>query len=241
MLQKTRGIVLHTLKYADKKVICKIYTREYGLQTYLVNVGSASRSKIKPALLQPLTQLELEVFSRQNREMGRLRELRCFYAYSDLHTNILKNTVATFLNELLYRSIHEEERNEELFEFMIHAFQWLDTSSGPVTHFHLFFMAGLSRLLGFYPHNNYEEHCFFDLMNGVFLTTAPIHPHYLNHQDSQDFASLFNLNLGEQEKFSLHKTRRMTLLQNLIRYYCLHIPGLKEIKSLAVLQATFGD
>ena len=67
MLLKTKGIILHTIKYADKKVICKIYTRDFGVQAYIVNVGNSARSKIKPAILLPLTQLELEVFSKQNK------------------------------------------------------------------------------------------------------------------------------------------------------------------------------
>ena len=169
MLLKTKGIILHTIKYADKKVICKIYTRDFGVQAYMVNVGNSARSKIKPAILLPLTQLELEVFSKQNKDLGRINEVSCFYQYSDLPFNIQKSTIAAFINEILYRSIHEEEANSELFDFIVHSFQWMDMSTLPMYNFHLFFLAALSKHLGFYPQNNYStSEKIFDLQEGVF-------------------------------------------------------------------------
>ncbi len=240
MLFKTKGIILHTIKYGDKKVICKIYTRDFGLQSYMVNVGSSARSKIKPALLLPLNQLELEVFSKQNKDLGRINEARCFYQYSDLSLNMAKNTISVFINEILYRSLHEEESNYELFDFIVHSFQWLDMSTLPVFNFHLFFLAALCKHLGFYPHNNYSStENVFDLQEGVFIPGIPAHPHYLDKQESKDFSELFSLGLNDLTTYSIHKQQRNTLLNTLIRYYRLHVPGLKEIKSLAVLQATF--
>src|ERR1700741_511049 len=144
MLLKTKGVVFHNIKYADKKIISKIYTRDHGMQSYMVNVGSSAKSKIKPALLLPLNQLEMEVFSKENKDLGRISEARCFYQYSGLGTDLQKSSIGAFLNEVLYRSIVEEESNPNLFDFIVHTLQWLDVTHEPVSNFHLYFMAELS-------------------------------------------------------------------------------------------------
>ena len=45
MLEKTEGIVLNYLKYRDTSIIVRIYTRKYGLQSYIVNGIRSQKSK----------------------------------------------------------------------------------------------------------------------------------------------------------------------------------------------------
>jgi DNA repair protein RecO (recombination protein O) len=239
MLLKTRGIVLHNVKYADKKIISRIYTREQGIRSYMVNVSSSAKSKLKPALLLPLNQLEMEVFAKENKDLGRISEVRCTYQYTGLGTDMYKNAVASFINEVLYRCIHEQESNPFLFDFIEHSLQWLDVTHEPVYNFHLYFMAELSRYLGFYPQNNYNEtENIFDLAEGVFIPFSPAHPDFLTGIQSKDFSDLFSVNLHSIAEYQINREQRLSLLSNLIHYYRLHVPGLKEFKSLAVLQAT---
>lgn len=55
MLQKTVGIVLHTLKYNDTSNIVDIYTRENGRASFLVSVSRSRKSAVKTVLFQPLS------------------------------------------------------------------------------------------------------------------------------------------------------------------------------------------
>ena len=45
MITKTRGIVLNYIKYGDTSIICKIYTEQFGLQSYIINGIRNSKSK----------------------------------------------------------------------------------------------------------------------------------------------------------------------------------------------------
>ena len=45
MITKTRGIVLNYIKYGDTSIICKIYTEQFGLQSYIINGIRKSKSK----------------------------------------------------------------------------------------------------------------------------------------------------------------------------------------------------
>jgi len=60
MLQKTVGIVLHTLKYNDTSNIVDIYTRENGRAFFLVSVPRSRKSAVKTVLFQPLSMIEFE-------------------------------------------------------------------------------------------------------------------------------------------------------------------------------------
>jgi DNA repair protein RecO (recombination protein O) len=53
---KTKGIVLHTVKYSETSVIVKIYTEKLGLVSYIVNGVRSAKSTAKASMMRPLTQ-----------------------------------------------------------------------------------------------------------------------------------------------------------------------------------------
>ena len=98
----------------------------------------------------------------------------------------------------------------------------------------------LSKHLGFLPINNYvEENKFFDLTNGLFLKNPPNHPDYLNKEESALFAHFLEKMEGNDEFQCTHKAQRKLLLDILITYFKIHIPGMSDMKSLSVLRETF--
>ena len=59
------GIVLNYIKYGDTSIICKIYTEQYGLQSYIINGVRNSKSK-NIGLFQPLNILDMVVYYKKN-------------------------------------------------------------------------------------------------------------------------------------------------------------------------------
>ena len=55
MLQKTQGIVLHSLKYKDTSIIVDIYTEVSGRASFLVPVSRSRKAAVKSVLFQPLS------------------------------------------------------------------------------------------------------------------------------------------------------------------------------------------
>ncbi len=66
MLQKTKGIVLHTLKYNDTSIIVDIYTELSGRASFLVAVPRSRKAAVKSVLFQPLSFIEFEADYRPN-------------------------------------------------------------------------------------------------------------------------------------------------------------------------------
>ncbi|MEG0455538.1 MAG: recombination protein O N-terminal domain-containing protein, partial [Bacteroides sp.] len=66
MLQKTIGIVLHTLKYNDTSNIIEMYTELFGRASFLVSVPRSRKSAVKSVLFQPMSIIEFEADFRPN-------------------------------------------------------------------------------------------------------------------------------------------------------------------------------
>ena len=136
----TKAIVLTSLKYGDTSLIVKVFTASDGLKSYLLKgVLSSKKGKLKTAYFQPLSQLELVANHKNKGTLESIREVKVNYHYQTLHTDISKNAMTLFLAEVLSNSVHEEEKNESLFEFLEASFQWFDAHDS-ISNFHIYFL-----------------------------------------------------------------------------------------------------
>jgi DNA repair protein RecO (recombination protein O) len=235
MLHTTQGIVLHNIKYADKKIISKIYTKDFGLISANINVGNGPKAKIKSGVIQPLTQIECIVSIKENKEVQQINEIKCLFVYTDLQTNFSKLCISQFLNEVLYKCIKEQVANEDLFDLICHTYQWLDKAVDNYVDTHIYFLFELTKHLGFYPVNNRDRWAsYFDTLEGKFSATIKSFPLGFDHWQSELFGDLFFHSLSNQKK--INRTERLALLDCLLHYYKMQIPGLMDFKSYNVMQ-----
>ena len=99
MLQKTKGIVLHTLKYNDTSIIVDMYTELSGRASFLVTVPRSRKAAVKSVLFQPLSFIELEADYRPNATLYRVTEAKSFYPFSSIPYDPYKSSMALFLSE----------------------------------------------------------------------------------------------------------------------------------------------
>jgi DNA repair protein RecO (recombination protein O) len=186
---KARGIVLHTIKYGESGMVAYMLTDVLGRATYMVQgVRSTRGHGSKAALLQPVFLVEFEGVESTHAEMHRLREIRAAVPLCSIPFDVCKSTVALFMAEMLYRLVREVEANSTLFEFVFSAVQALDRLEGAaVANFHLWFMAGLARHLGFAPGNEWASGWWFDIREGIFTPVMP-----RGEAFSRENAALFN-------------------------------------------------
>lgn len=236
MQQTTRGIILQNTKYQDKKNILKIYTLQHGLQSYAIHVGHSKSSKIKPAHILALNQVEFIEHTRNTREVQKISEIRLTHIYEELFADLNKNCIAVFLNEVLIKSLKEQHGNDELYNFVSGKLIELDKADDPVSNFHLHFLIDLAKYLGFYPNNNYsEKQCLFDLQEGVFTASVPLHPYYTDSETSFHLNRLIEAN-DKQEDIVLNAQVRSEILSALLIFYRLHLPNFGEVRSIQVLK-----
>lgn len=237
MLQQTRGIVFHTVPYADNRVIAKIYTEHSGIESFIINISRSKKGKIKNNLLQPLTQLELVVDYREKNGLQSVREIACREPYHHLQEDIIKTSIALFLAEVLYKAVKEEEANPQLYSFLTNSLHILDLQNEGVANFHLCFLVQLTKFLGFYPQQNSSgERSIFDLRDGVFRPNFPDHPMFMDAADARVLEGLLQLNYETMQTFPLSGEMRRVMVKHLLRYYELHLNSMHEVKSHHVLE-----
>ena len=242
MLYNTPGIVLHQVKYSESSVIAKIYTESFGLQSYMVRGVRNKKSKIKSALLQHLTLVELVVYHKTKSNIQNIKEIKIAYPFYSIPYDVYKSSIAIFLNEILYHVIKEEEANADLFKFLFNAIQFLDLKKSHYTSFHYLFLMQLSKYLGFYPKTNYSaKNCIFNMEEGKFSDQKGPENLFLSPPFSSYISNLTSLSFEKLEFFKINSVHRNQLLEILLNYYRLHLPISLNIKSHLVLQTVLND
>jgi len=151
MLEKTRGIILHQIKYNDSGIVVQLYTRKFGRQSFLIK-GMRNRKAGKHSILfQPMFILDMVIYYKSSREMQGLKEFSVSFSPYNIHSNIKKSCVAIFLGEILTAILKEESPHEEMFDFIEESIIYFDSSDEGFANFHIAFLAGLSNFLGFEP------------------------------------------------------------------------------------------
>ena len=241
MHHTTSGIVLHTIKYSETSLVVKIYTRNFGLQSYMVSGVRGKKSKNKATLFQPLALVEMVVSNSNKGSLQRVSEINSLHPYVDIPYNIVKSSITIFLNEILYKALREEHSDEDMFDFIKNSLLVLDLKHDNCANFHVFFMIQLSRYLGFYPQGKYTlETPIFDLREGRFIDRLPDHFYYLSQQNSMLLHDLICASYETIHELKIENSERKELLQAMIIFYQLHISSFKEIKSQEILEEVIG-
>jgi len=240
MLYKTRGIVLHSIKYSETSLIVKVYTETFGLQSYLLKGARSSKSKTRPVLFQPLTLLDLVVYHKEKSTLHSIKEVKLAVHFYSITSDIRKSSIVLFLAELIYKSIREEEPNSALFEFLWHSLLLLDTIEEPFSSFHLLFAIKLCRYLGFQPQQNRSEYNrFFHLREGLFQPVFNSPDDSLDETQSSWLFRLMKTDLDQLSLLNIPAKIRNPLLEKILLYYQVHLPGRIEFRSQEVLHTVF--
>jgi len=259
MLHSTKGIVFHSFKYSETSVIVKIYTELFGIQSYLFKGIRNPKSKIKPGLFQSMTLLDLVVYHKEQQSLQSVKEVHLAHPFKTIPFDIRKSSVALFINELVYKAIREEEPNPGLFAFLWQTCLRLDEAEDSISWFHICFAMQLMLYLGIFPQNNHSrKFSVFNLREGLFQAAVPSHPHYLDQEKSLLFNKLLNacseeqFGNGEMSKWRIgefstdHPSRilnpesRNRLLETILLYYQLHLPGFRGMQSHHILHDVLG-
>ena len=234
---KTRAIVINAIKYGDSSLVVKMLTEEEGLQSFMVKGVFGSKSKMKAALFQNMTLLNI-VAEIGNNSLGFVKEVTLSHYYKSVAFDIKKTSIMLFVSELLSKTITETEVDHLLFGYVYDSMLWLDDATSDYLNFPVVFALNLSKYLGFYPNfDTYIKGSCFDMMDGNFkLTKNDVYQideelsealFYLGTQDHRN---------SEPHNYKLTNRIRHFLLDAMVAYYKLHSSDFRDMKSYEVLR-----
>lgn len=238
MLSKNNSIVLSKLKYRDYDLIVKCYTQQRGIVSYMLKgVLKSKKGLSKTVYYQVLSQLQIEENYKPNQTLHFIKEVKFNYIYKTLHTNIYKSAIVLFLSEILSNVLKEEEKNEDLFQFITVSLQYLDNED-QFSNFHLLFLLKLTRYLGIQPENLNQNHPYFNLESGIF-EASNYGIYSISGENLILLKRLLGINFDALKDIKIKSKQRQEFLNMLLYYFELHLDSFKKPKSLQVLNEVF--
>jgi len=138
--------------------------------------------------------------------------------------------------ELCAKSIKETEANPNLFEFIRSSLLRLDkVELSELSLFHIRFLLGLTKHLGFSIHDNWDENNGYLSLRDGYFTNRDQGPQYSLDNECSRIMHL----LIQKEIDRVPKVTRDKILDGLILYYRYHVDDFNVIKSLEVLRSIF--
>lgn len=240
MYDKTRGIVLHTIPYNDTLSVVHIYTERYGRMAYTLPRGAGRAAKMARALYMPMSLLELEVETRPGRSLQRIREAHTWIPLPYVQSDPVRASLAMFLSEFLGCVLRNNEPQPELFAYIARSIHLLDHINNGLGNFHLCFLIGLTSYMGITPNTDgYRPGTYFDMQEGIFVADQPIFNTALQPNEAAFMIKLLRMNFANLHLYRFSRGERNIILDRIITYYSIHLSGMGQLSSPAVLHALF--
>ena len=228
MLTKTEGIVISSIKYGDSSLITRIYTQEYGMQSFVFSGVRSSKTKLSPALFLTFNVLDLVVYYKPTSELHRCKEVKIMHPAVMIAGDIKKSAMAMFMAELIQRTVPAGGSLHGLYIFLKKAALHLEHSVSGYENLHLHVALLLCGFLGF----EIEDAAMLERDVQLFANMPgyklPVSGEILQQLISDDFGAV-----------KLRHTERLLLLENIIMYLSVHIDHFKSVRSLEVLKTIF--
>lgn len=240
MLRPLHCIALRTIKYNERHSILSAYSLEAGRVSFLVPAGAGREASRRRALLMPLGAFECVADIRHGQEVHIMREPRAEIVMHGIHSHPVKNALALFIAEFLTVVLRESQEDVALYTFLRRSIECLNAPISGVANFHICFLYRLGRFIGIEPDvSTYAPGKVFDMMDGTFRRTPPLHTRYLNSDSAAVVAMLSRMTYDNMHRFRLSRENRNRMLDVILEYYTIHYASLSSLKSIDVLRSLF--
>lgn len=238
MKQVIQLIALRTIKHSDRHWILRAYSRELGSVGFAIGAGKTAEAARRRALLMPLGVVECVAVKRHGSDLLMMSDPRSIFHSMDMRLDPAKNAIGLFMAEMLSVVLREGPPDPALFDFIQQSVMVLDAlPARRVANFHLAFLVGLSGMLGIAPdYGGYRHGMIFDLFDGRFRLSAPVHGRFLAPDESAAAAKLLRMTYRNMHRYGYTRATRNEVLDGILRYYEMHYTGLRELKSPEVLR-----
>jgi len=227
-------LALRTVKVSDSRNLLSVWSREHGRLTFAMPAGKSREATRRRALTMPLSLFEGMSNVNMLRDVQTIRDI-CAIPSAPLPPGAMPT--ALFLTEVLDLLLRRSEPDDALSDYLFDAAATLGTLNGTaLIMFHILFLYRLTIFAGIEPDSEtYTRGSVFDMREGIFRLSPPLHPDYIAGMDCRVMYLLGALRPGSAAIRLNHEGRKRAT-DLLIRYYTLHHTPLTSLKSLDTLR-----
>jgi len=241
MFEPLECVALRTVRYNDRNSILSVYTRQHGRMSLLVPSGNTRASVRLRALTMPLGRFECVADVRPGRDIYSIRDVKPAGGVVSMPFSPMKSAIALFVADFLSSVLRETQQDEALYSFLLQSVDALASAGGAsLANFHICFMLRLQHFLGIEPDwHTYMPGAVFDLADGIFRDTPPLHRRFLPTGEAAAAYALRRMNYRTAGVFRMSHTDRNSVVDRLLMYYQVHFPSVGALNSLSVMRAMF--
>jgi DNA repair protein RecO (recombination protein O) len=242
MLQNTKAVVIQSFKYGDSSLILHLYTELFGSISCIVKgARRTGKGSGKGVLLQLGNILDVSLNYQPQKNIQTLKDINAHYIPTSEKTNVLKHALVSFVCEVVYKCILDSEPTPELFYLIEHTIQSIHESDYQdlklIPHYFCLQMCGQ---LGFSMDQNYTmESAYLNLMDGCFTNIYSNEGNCCSMQESGLIYGLITCELKGLAALQSNAMLRRDVLAKILVYLKIHLPEMKELRSVAVIQSLF--
>ena len=236
MLKSVEGIVVRSVKYGETSLILDLLTPEDGISSFIVSSIRKKGKRGKSSLTQILNIVKVEAYVKDNGKLSRIKEISLSYVYKSIPFDVVKSSVATFIVEICRNTVKASDDYHGIYHYVIKGLIHLDNQEVSNPNFHIIFLLGLLKYVGFDITNNYDEQQnHFNIREGHFCRYVGDHRYLLNAQTSHHLSHY----LKDPGYAKINRVERKDVLKGIVTYYQYHIDGFGQLNSLAILETLF--
>ena len=223
-------------------MVVYLLTDTGGRRSYMVQgVRSRNGRGSKLALFQPMFPVEFEGLESSRQQMHRFKEVQGGFVLQSLPFDVRKSTMALFMAEVLYRLVRGIRRTQPgAFRFCMEQRRGARFDGrGVGANFHLWFLANLSRFLGFCPGNDYSADDWFDIREGLYTKTRPQHVSFMTQECTRILRDMMECDVRCLAEIGLNRTQRVEFLNAVLVYFGYHLDAISAVQSVRILREVF--
>jgi len=148
VIVKTDAIVLQATRFRESSKLASLYTREHGKMRVIARGAMQAKNRYG-ALLQPMAFLSTVIYRKEGRDLQNLSNAEPVERFATTARSLERLSAGMAIVELIDATMHDEDRNEELFETVVEALRALDAAGSDETNVLLWFITRLALSLGY--------------------------------------------------------------------------------------------
>ncbi len=227
-----QALMLGKIAYGDKAHILKLWTRPFGIQSYMVHNVRSGRSGWRPALLLPMTALEAVVTHRDKGHLEKISDVRATPLWNRIQRDPVGQTLCLFAAEVLLKTLKTGDSTPDFYDDVQEMLERWDQPKSSWAMAAVELLAVVAHHLGFaLDPSHYVEGWAFDLREGLCAPAPLLHPEGLSPETTRALMGWF----ADPSQIP-NKGLRNELLDGFLTGLRWHHPGMGEIHSLEILR-----
>lgn len=237
MKEKIHGIVIHALRHSDTFEVLTLYSPDKGRIVTLYRMPLRNSRSAKAI---PLTVIEGNLISSPSSSLPKLSGVAVRESFPGILSHPGKNAVSLFILDFLDKFLQNADADRRMYAYIEGSLRLLDRMKEGWPDFHIAFLSSLTSFSGILPDTtSSKEYNIFDLRAGTYVQSPPSHSDFLAGKEARIPYLLSRLNYNNIRLLRLSGQQRSALIDGLLRYYTIHLPGIGKVRSHKILADLF--